>query len=200
MTIRPAAERASGRRLTPAPRRSSMAKEPTMNTPACPRLLAVLVIVAAMTAALDTAGAGVARLATAQEPSPAQTLIGQQVETCKSGHTFTVEVVSAYLVTAVQGKPADGGMTWLIVIADVANTSSERGDLYMALKVRDDRGGDFPYRSPGSREEIDLGYEYEVQPSFQALDVGWSDRFVFTFQVPAGATAFTLLADKIHCD
>jgi hypothetical protein len=171
-----------------------------MKIPAFPRLLAGLVLTAAMIAAVGTARVSGPRLATAQEPSPAETLIGQRVETCKSGHTFTVDVVSAYLAPSVQGKGADAGMAWLIVVADVANTSSERGDLYMALKVRDDRGGAFPYRSPGSREEIDLGYEYQVQPSFQALDVGWSDRFVFTFQVPARAMALTLLGDPIHCD
>jgi hypothetical protein len=139
------------------------------------------------------------RRARAQEPSPAATVIGQRVETCKGGHTFTVEAVDADLAEAVQGTPADDGMAWLVLVADVTNSGPERGDLYLALKVRDERGDDFPSRSPGAREEIDLAAEYEVQPSFAALEAEWTDRFVFTFQVPADATAFTLLAHPIHC-
>jgi len=91
-------------------------------------------------------------------------------------------------------------MAWLVVLVDVTNTGAEQGDLYMALKVHDARGDDFAFRSPGSREEIDLGYEYGVQQSFEKLDAGASDLFVFTFQVRADATGFTLLGDPIHCD
>src|SRR5215212_8565 len=107
-----------------------------MTSPSLARF-AGAVAVAALMAAIAISGMTGVRHAQAADESPAFTPLGQRAETCKSGHTFAMEVTDAELAGSIQGKPADAGMVWLVVIVNVTNTGVEQGDLYMALKVRD---------------------------------------------------------------
>jgi hypothetical protein len=160
------------------------------------RRTAIALAVLAVLAATIMAGG---RSAAAQPSDPAASLVGQRVETCKSGHPFAVEVASAEIVSSAQGRAADGGAAWLLLVVSAENTGGETGDLYMALALRDDQGRVSSFISPGSREEIDLADGLGVQAPFAALEPGATGRLLVTFQVSQSATSFTLLADPIHC-
>src|SRR5439155_21398669 len=96
--------------------------------------------------ALGALGAG-APPPPAAPSNPAQTLIGQQVSTCRSGTRFDVAVADAYWAKSIGGQAATGSAMWALAIVDVTNTTTEESiqPSLTSVKVRDERGRDFEY-------------------------------------------------------
>jgi hypothetical protein len=125
-----------------------------------------------------------------QEPTPPETLIGQQAETCWYGSRLEVVVADAFTMRTLLGQDARGNGLWLVLIVDVSNPGTERAEGLFALKVRDERGREFDRATRGTVSSLTLAEELGVKWENARIDPGFTIRAVTTFQVPADARSF----------
>lgn len=141
--------------------------------------------------------AGAAPSAPAPEPAnPAQTLIGQQVSTCRSGTRFDVAVVDAFWVKSIGGRAASGSAMWIMAIVEVTNTTTETSiqPELTSVKVKDERGREFEYEFWGVSDVPGLAAaEYGVERPSNTYRPGIAVRTFVAFQVPGDVQQLTLL-------
>jgi hypothetical protein len=133
---------------------------------------------------------------TAPSPNPAQTLIGQSVNTCRSGTRFGVAVVDAFWVKSVGGSAASGSAMWAVAIVDVTNTTTETSiqPELTSVKVKDERGREFEYEHWGVSDVPDrAAAEYGVERPSNTYRPGIAVHTFVAFQVPGDVQQLTLL-------
>lgn len=135
-------------------------------------------------------------------PTPARTLVGQQVTACKADTRFTFSVVDADWTSTIIDRTARAGAMWAVVVADVTNLGPATDYIQGRAKVRDDRGREFTWRLFNGLDlyvETDLATQYGLKPSWEAFDPGITERTVLIFEVAADAQRLTLLPDNLAC-
>ena len=157
-----------------------------------------LVLVLAAVAQLAVMGPSVEA-----QQSPADTLLGQQVQTCKADLKFDITVVQAELRPDVAGRrPSRPGGAWVVVVVDVINHGARADSVQGLASLRDDRNRNSPWRLFNGTDiaiENKLAEELGITAAWELVEPGQSIRIAAVFEVAEGVRSLRMLPSKISC-
>lgn len=145
---------------------------------------------------------GLAASASRAQQHPAQTLVGQQVTTCKADVRFRFEVVAADWSTRIVDRTAPAGTLWAVAVTDVTNLGPRLEYSQGLVQVQDDQGRLASWQLFNGENlyvETDLAAQYGVTPSWEGIERDTTQRTVLIFPVSADARSLTLLPIDLAC-
>ena len=158
------------------------------------------VLVFALAALVHLAVVG--RPAEAQQ-SPADSLVGQQIETCKADLRFNISVAEAQLRADVAGRrPSRPGAAWVVAIVDVTNNGQRADSVQGLALLKDDRNRNADWRLFNGADivvENKLAEELGITAAWELVEPGQTIRIAAVFEVPEGVRSLRLLPNKISC-
>lgn len=137
------------------------------------------------------------------QQSPAESLLGQQIQTCKADLKFNITVVHAELRSDVVGRrPSRPGGAWAVVIVDVTNHGGRADSVQGLALVRDDRNRNSDWRLFNGADiviENKLAEELGITAAWELVEPGQSIRIAAVFEVAEGIRSLRLLPNRISC-